>query len=95
MKSASGRLISELDKDPATAHSEESAGAHLHFVASTFIKIHQNREEADYNTSFEWARIDVLNLIDAVSKAFGRWELVREDPRAQRYLVSLLLKKEH
>jgi hypothetical protein len=42
---------------------------------------------ADYNTSFEWARIDVLDLIEAVSDAFESWEMVREDPRAQRYLV--------
>jgi hypothetical protein len=74
---------------------EDNAAAHLHFVASTFIESHQSREAADYNTAYEWTYSEVLDLINAVSRAFESWELVREDPRAQRYLVSLLLKKEH
>jgi hypothetical protein len=84
MKSSSGRLIAELDK---SSNADASAEKHLHLVASIFIGSNRSREVADYNTSFEWAPIDVLDLIEAVSDAFESWEMVREDPRAQGYLV--------
>jgi uncharacterized protein (UPF0332 family) len=96
MKSASNDTRSELETRlrNATAGSQEAVVfEHLRKVTGTFIQAQQRREEADYDTGKEWTQTDVLSFIDVVAVAFERWKVIREEPVAQAYLVSLLGKR--
>jgi uncharacterized protein (UPF0332 family) len=96
MKGASeekrSELNSEFKKNPPSSP-ELTTLKHLHTVADTFIQAQQKRNDADYDTAQEWTQTDVLTQIDAVSAAFRSWNIIREEPVAQAYLVSLLGKK--
>lgn len=93
MKSASERIVSdfnaEMKKNPDSS-AELTILRHLHTVANAFVQSQQKRNEADYDTSKDWSRTEVLDRIDRVSAAFVRWNAIREAPVAQAYLVSLL-----
>jgi hypothetical protein len=96
MKKASENRISALNaalKKKLQGGPEQTGVTNLLVVTNAFVQAHQKREEADYNTSREWARMEVWSLIDSVSKAFESWETIREEPDAQAYLVSLLDKQ--
>jgi len=96
MKNASVGKRAELDahfRRIPPASPELAVFKHLHTVAHTFIQLQQRREEADYDTGKEWTQMDVLTQIDAVGAAFESWNLIREEPIAQAYLVSLLGKR--
>jgi uncharacterized protein (UPF0332 family) len=96
MKNASSNraqtLNAILKKTPA-GHPEPVVAANLLVVADAFLQAHRQREDADYNTSRDWTRTEVWNLIDSVSKAFESWRAIRDEPEAQAYLVSLLDKQ--
>jgi uncharacterized protein (UPF0332 family) len=93
MKTASERIVSvfkaQMKKGPAPSQ-ELAVSQRLHVVASTFIQAQQRRNEADYDTSEDWTREEVLEQIDGVSAAFSNWNAIRDEPVAQAYLVSLL-----
>lgn len=65
---------------------------HLHAIASTFVEMRQQREIADYDTSRKWGRTDVLEKIESVQAAFDSWREISDEPEAQNFLVTLLLK---
>jgi hypothetical protein len=96
MKSASERSVSEFNaamkKNPPPS-AGLTISRHLRTVANTFVRSQQWRNLADYDTSREWTRTDVLAQIDAVADAFASWNVIREEPVAQAYLLSLLSKK--
>ena len=97
MKSASTvdqvAALNPASKNKPYGSAEPVVVPHLLVVAKAFLQAQQQREDADYNTSREWTRVDVLRMINAVSKAFESWKLIREEPEAQAYLVSLLGKQ--
>lgn len=96
MKNASSNRASELNallKKTPPGSPEPTVLAGLLVVTKAFLQAHRQREDADYNTSREWTRTEVWNLIDSVSKAFESWNAIREEPEAQAYLVSLLGKQ--
>ncbi len=96
MKSASERSVSRSKaemKELPPASAERTILQHLHTVAATFGQAQQKRNDADYDTSNEWNRTDVFKQIDAVAAAFNSWKAIREEPKAQAYLVSLLGRK--
>jgi hypothetical protein len=96
MKAASERIVSvfkaQMKKGP-TPSPELAVSQHLHTVASTFVQSQERRNEADYDTSEDWTREEVLEMIDAVAAAFSSWNAIREEPVAQAYLLSLLAKR--
>jgi uncharacterized protein (UPF0332 family) len=63
---------------------------HLYVVAETFSEAHYNRHEADYNLIREWQPTEVSLLIERVEDAFTRWSIIREEPAARDYLLSML-----
>jgi len=96
MKTASVEKRSELEghfKKNPPASRELAVYEHLHTVAHTFIQVQHKREEADYDTGRAWTQTDVLTQIEAVGAAFESWKVIREEPAAQAYLVSLLGKR--
>jgi hypothetical protein len=63
-------------------------------VTDTFGQAQYHRNEADYNTAREWDLTEVLLHIDGITDAFKSWNIIREEPAAQAYLVSMLPSKE-
>ncbi|MBI1355292.1 MAG: hypothetical protein GC160_13165 [Acidobacteria bacterium] len=65
---------------------------HLQFVAATFIDMQQDRHTADYDNATTWTRTDVNEKIESVEEAFARWAVIRHEPAAQGFLVTLLIR---
>ena len=96
MKNASKRAVDDLNayfKGHPADTPERSVNGNLLTIANTFIQAQQRRNDADYDTSKEWTRVDVSTQIASVSAAFDSWNIIRDEPVAQAYLVSLLGKQ--
>lgn len=97
MRQAAGKKVSELNsyfKEGPPEGPERTVAYHLHNVADTFAQAQYHRNEADYNTAREWELTEVLLHIDGIAEAFKSWNVIREQPMAQAYLVSMLPSKE-
>lgn len=66
---------------------------HLHLIAKTFVTMQQWRHAADYDGSRHWTRTQALESVDLVAEAFQSWKAIRNEPVAQDFLVTLLLRK--
>lgn len=66
---------------------------HIHAIANTFEQMHQQRQIADYDNSRKWARTDVLEKLESVQAAFESWREIHDEPEAQRFIVTLLLRE--
>jgi len=84
--------LNKLLKDNPQDSQELTVSKHLLTIAKSFVRVFQERSDADYDTSKEWDQTDVLRQIDAVSAAFKSWEAIRNEPAAQAFLFSLLAK---
>ena len=97
MKQAADKKVSELNnyfKEKPPEGPERTLAYHLYNVADTFAQAQYHRNEADYNTAREWDLTEVLLHIDGVADAFKSWNIIRDEPTAQAYLVSMLQSKE-
>jgi hypothetical protein len=97
MKNASKITVAQVNRDVKEnllAGSEKTVALCLRTVANAFIQAQQRRNDADYKMDKEWKPIEVATHIASVTEAFERWNIIREDPTAQAYLVSLLGTKE-
>lgn len=65
---------------------------HLNAIATTFVSPQDHRLKADYDNSTKWTRTDVVALVAEVNEAFRCWAVIRKEPAAQKYLLSLLVK---
>ena len=65
----------------------------LKFVAKTFVVLQENRQLADYDNSTFWSKTEALSLIRSAERAFAGWQSIRDEPIAQQYLLSLLVKR--
>ena len=72
-------------QDPTTV-------AHLETVAKTFTLLYEQRQTADYDTTKEWSRTEVQDLLDAVGEAFSSFKAIRNEVIAHQYLLSLFLR---
>jgi hypothetical protein len=93
MKNASKITVSQINRDikrNSFAGSEKTVALHLRTVANAFIQAQQRRNDADYKMDKEWKPIEVAANIASVTEAFETWVIIREEPAAQAYLVSLL-----
>ncbi len=59
-------------------------------VLRTFVDLQQARHEADYDLVRRFGRVEVLDLLDEVERAFADWRLVRGSVQADAFLVGLL-----
>jgi uncharacterized protein (UPF0332 family) len=80
------RLFPFAGQDPA-------AVAHLRKIATTFSRLYQQRQTADYDTATQWSRTEVLALIDSVAEAFRSMKEIRDENITNDYLLSLFLKE--
>ena len=97
MKQAADKKVSELNnyfKDGPVEGQERTIAFHLHNVADTFAQAQYHRNEADYNVARQWELTEVALHIDGISEAFKSWDIIRDEPAAQAYLVSMLPTKE-
>jgi hypothetical protein len=67
-----------------------SAKDHLCAVAKTFIQAQELREDADYDVALPWSLKDVDAQVGSVADAFRSWNLIRDQPDAQEFLVMML-----
>jgi hypothetical protein len=97
MKQAADKKITELksyfDGQPVEGR-ERTVAYHLYNVADAFAQAQYHRNEADYNTVKQWELTEVLLHIDSIADAFKSWNIIRDEPAAQAYLVSMLPSKE-
>lgn len=97
MRHASEKKVSELNRyfeSSPPEGAERTIKFHLHNVAETFSQAQQDRLGADYNLSTEWQPTHVSLNIERVVNAFDSWSLIRGQPEARTYLISLLPSKE-
>lgn len=97
MKQAAANKVAELSgyfqKRPPDGP-ERTLAYHFYNVAEVFGQAQYHRNEADYNTAREWDLTEVLLHIDGIADAFKSWSIIREEPAAQAYLVSMLPNRE-
>jgi hypothetical protein len=90
----SKQLNKHFSNRPAPPPSHElTVFKHLNVIAETFVQMYQQRQIADYNNPRKWGRTDVLQKIGSVEAAFQSWHQIRNEPEAQNFLVTLLLKE--
>jgi hypothetical protein len=65
--------------------------AKLQSVAKTFVQLQDDRRGADYDNSKVWTRLEAQEKIAEAKAAFLNWEIVKADPVANEYLLSLLI----
>ena len=97
MKQAADKKVAELNnyfKEKPPEGPERTLAYHFYNVTDTFGQAQYHRNEADYNTAREWDLTEVLLHIDGITDAFKSWDIIREEPAAQAYLVSMLPSKE-
>jgi hypothetical protein len=97
MKQAADKKVAELNsffKEKSPEGQERTVAYHLYKVADTFAQAQYHRNEADYNISRQWELTEVLLHIDGITDAFKSWSVIREEPSAQAYLVSMLPTRE-
>ncbi|MBS1824728.1 MAG: hypothetical protein JST93_05370 [Acidobacteria bacterium] len=63
---------------------------HLLNVADAFVQAQQQRHTADYDSSTNWSKTEVLALIAIVDGAFQSLATIKKEDVAQDYLLSLL-----
>jgi uncharacterized protein (UPF0332 family) len=70
-----------------------SSNNQLMSVTTTFVELQQYRHLADYDNSRSWTRVDVLDHISTVKRAFHAWEQIKNLPESQDFLLSLLVQE--
>ena len=93
MKAASDKQRGECNRfinSNTTPGPELDCVRHLQRVADTFFQAQQLRHTADYDNATQWTRTEVLTQIAMVDAAFRSWRVIRDEPAAQAYLISLL-----
>ena len=91
MRRASERLLSDLRRR-AKSGAISNVERLLSEVAEAFVTSQQARLDADYATSRVWLRADAVTHVKEVRATFGTWNVIRNEPSAQAYLVSMLAK---
>lgn len=61
----------------------------LQYVARTFVNAQEARHDADYDTAKLMIRLEVLNGIAAVERAFVDWRSIRASRNARVFLAAL------
>jgi uncharacterized protein (UPF0332 family) len=88
MKVACGRV--KESKFPNPNHVNV---VHLKNVAKAFIRLQEERHNADYDNSKKWSRTEVLAHIDTATAAFNSWNIIGNDPIAEDFLLQLFIQR--
>ncbi len=90
MKAACNQL---LDRGRRFGTGDPAAMRILRVVAEAFVQLQEQRHIADYDSSKRWTRSEALAQIKRAEEALAGWRTIREAEIAQRFLVSLLVKR--
>src|SRR5271157_4237602 len=93
MYSASGTKVSELNeyfKGRPAESPARTVAQRLLTVCQAFVRAQQRRVDADYNVGRDVTESELLAQIESVTEAFGTWNIIRDEPAAQAYLLSML-----
>ncbi len=63
----------------------------LRTVASTFVRLQEERHRADYNRALPFSKAEVQNLLQEATDAAMAWQQVRDDEVAKFFLIALPL----
>lgn len=74
------------DQNPETV-------SQLKLIATAFAELYEYRQTADYDNTTQWARTDVLEIIETVRNAFKSVDATRNQRIANDYLLSLFVKE--
>ena len=85
MKEASNRMMRSVPGGTAYAS--------LRWLANSFVELQQARHLADYDNSKRWSREEAEGMVQLAQTAFETWVEVRQTAEAQRYLLSLFLRR--
>ncbi len=66
--------------------------AKLRSFAGLFVRLQEQRHEADYNLKDAWTFTQSLKEMLAATRAFTTWQEIRTEEISQDYLVSLLIR---
>lgn len=66
----------------------------LRNIANTFVVLQEARHDADYDLSFPIDRVNVLQKIALVEKAFDDWKVVCKRHNSVTFLAALLLQRQ-
>ena len=91
MKNASNRLLDA--RDFSFTGEDPQVVANLRLVARTFSQLQEDRHFADYNLTRDLDPTDALNQVKSAEKLFNAWPSIKNEPIAQAYLVSLVVKQ--
>jgi hypothetical protein len=69
--------------------------AELIRVTEAFVVLQQQRHEADYNIARHFTRHETLAQIARAEAAFQAWNIAKQDPAADAFLLALLVKGRH
>lgn len=58
-------------------------------VSSAFAQLQDDRYLADYDTSRDWARVDVEEALSVADEAFRIWGQIRKEKPAKDHLMSM------
>ena len=97
MKQACDKKLSELNdffNQLPPEGPERTVKYHLYNVAETFSQAQHNRNEADYNLLREWQPTQVSLLLEGIAVAFESWSMIRYEPAARDFLISMLPSRE-
>lgn len=64
----------------------------LRSFAGLFVRLQEQRHEADYNLKDAWTLTQSLKEMLSASRAFVIWQEIRTEKISQEYLVSLLIR---
>lgn len=63
----------------------------LRLVAYTFVRLQEERHEADYDLTLSYTRTEAIELVLLAETAFGVWKRIRRTDEANVFLTALLL----
>jgi hypothetical protein len=94
MKDGSAATLKEIGnvQNLETAEPEQATRLKLSIVVQAFIELQQARHKADYDAGEPFKTLDAELSVDQARVAFLTWAKIKDEPRAQRYLYSLLFK---
>lgn len=89
-----GRMKALCDKTRGsikdlTPFGQRTPDEHLRAFAKTFIQAQEAREDADYDTTSQWALANVEDHIELTGEEIRSWETIRDEPAARQFLVQL------
>lgn len=93
MKEAAKRLESQNLPDPIKSLISSSLSGDLVAVAHNFVRLQQERHDADYDLTSPFDRARAQDAVDLASRIFTHWERAKATDAARVFLALLMFPK--